>query len=91
LQRIALSPLLQVLTTKLLERSPQDEIRRAFALFDLQQTGRITVKELSLIARQLQVDIEPQELQDMIAEFDRDQDGAINEEEFKAIVTALDD
>jgi centrin-3 len=91
LQRNALSPLLQVLTTKLLERSPQDEIRRAFALFDLQQTGRITVKELSLIARQLQVDIEPQELQDMIAEFDRDQDGAINEEEFKAIVTALDD
>jgi sarcosine oxidase delta subunit len=39
----------------------------------------------------VQVDIEPQELQDMIAEFDRDQDGAINEEEFKAIVTAMDD
>jgi Ca2+-binding EF-hand superfamily protein len=80
-----------VLTTKLLERSPQDEIRRAFALFDLQQTGRITVKELSLIARQLQVDIEPQELQDMVAEFDKDGDGAINEQEFKAIMAAADD
>lgn len=39
----------------------------------------------------VQVDIEPQELQDMIAEFDRDGDGAINAEEFKAIVTAMDD
>jgi Ca2+-binding EF-hand superfamily protein len=46
---------LQVLTSKLLERSPQDEIQRAFTLFDLQQTGRITVQELGLIARQLQV------------------------------------
>lgn len=81
----------QVLTSKLIERSPQDDIKRAFHLFDLQQSGHITVKELSLIARQLQVDIEPQELQDMIAEFDRDGDGAINEEEFKAIVAAVDD
>jgi Ca2+-binding EF-hand superfamily protein len=39
----------------------------------------------------LQVDIEPQELQDMIAEFDRDGDNAISEEEFKAIVTAMED
>jgi Ca2+-binding EF-hand superfamily protein len=44
-----------VLTSKLLERSPQDEVSRAFTLFDLQQTGRITTKELGLIARQLQV------------------------------------
>lgn len=46
---------MQVLTTKLLERSPQDELRRAFTLFDLQQSGRITAKDLVLIARQLQV------------------------------------
>jgi Ca2+-binding EF-hand superfamily protein len=38
-----------------------------------------------------QVDIEPQELHDMIAEFDADGDGAINQQEFKAIVTAMDD
>lgn len=81
----------EVLTSKLIERSPQDEIRRAFQLFDLQQAGRITAKELALIARQLQCDIEPQELHDMIAEFDRDGDGAINEEEFEAIITTMED
>lgn len=54
-ERASAVVLSQVLTTKLLERSPQDEIQRAFTLFDLQQTGRITAKELSLIARQLQV------------------------------------
>jgi Ca2+-binding EF-hand superfamily protein len=45
----------------------------------------------AIVCAAVQVDIESQELQDMIAEFDRDGDGAINEEEFKAIVTAMDD
>lgn len=44
-----------------------------------------------LVLAAVQVDIEPQELQDMIAEFDRDGDGAISEEEFRAIVAAAAD
>ena len=55
--------LLQVLSSKLLERSPQDEVKRAFTLFDLQQSGRITAKELALIARQLQVRMQLQQQQ----------------------------
>lgn len=78
------------MTFKLQERSPQDEARRAFQLFDLQQSGRITLRDLQAIARQLQCDVEPQELEDMIAEFDQDGDGAINEEEFRAIISAQD-
>jgi centrin-3 len=78
----------QVLAAKITERSPQDEVRRAFQLFDLNRTGKITLKELSLIARQLQCDIEPQQLHDMISEFDADGDGAISELEFRAIMDA---
>jgi Ca2+-binding EF-hand superfamily protein len=44
-----------------------------------------------MIAKQLQCDIEPEELKDMIAEFDRDGDGAISEEEFRAIVASNSD
>lgn len=44
-----------------------------------------------MLCHAAQVDIEPQELHDMIAEFDADGDGAINQQEFKAIVTAIDD
>jgi len=76
--------------SKVTERTPQDEVRRAFQLFDLNHTGKITMKELTLIAKQLQCDIEPEELQDMINEFDTDGDGAITEEDFRAIVQGND-
>jgi centrin-3 len=76
--------------SKVTERTPQDEVRRAFQLFDLNHTGKITLKELTLIAKQLQCDIEPEELQDMINEFDTDGDGAITEEDFRAIVQGND-
>lgn len=75
-----------VMSSKLVERAPQDEVRRAFQLFDLNHTGKITLKDLALIAKQLQCEIEPEQLKDMISEFDKDGDGAINEEEFRAIV-----
>lgn len=81
----------EVVSSKVVERTPQDELRRAFQLFDLNHTGKITLKELTLIAKQLQCSIEPEELKDMIAEFDRDGDGAINEDEFRSIVAPQED
>ncbi|KAF8068438.1 CETN3 [Scenedesmus sp. PABB004] len=81
----------ELLAAKVSERSPHDEVRRAFTLFDVRGAGRITLEDLGAIARQLRCDIEPEELRDMIAEFDRDGDGAISEEEFRAIVAAHDE
>jgi centrin-3 len=40
---------------KLLERSPHEEVARAFQLFDLSGSGRIAVADLRAIAKQLQV------------------------------------
>eukprot|EP00877_Chromochloris_zofingiensis_P013477 jgi/Chrzof1/8383/Cz03g08160.t1 len=81
----------EVVASKMTERSPNDNIKRAFQLFDLNSTGHITANDLKLIAKQLQCDIESAEIQDMIDEFDRDGDSAINEAEFKAIMSAYED
>lgn len=68
---------------KIAERDPLDEVRKAFKLFDEDQTGKITLKNMRRIARELGEHMTDEELQAMIDEFDRDQDGMINEEEVR--------
>jgi len=51
-----------VMSSKMVERSPEDELKRAFALFDLGNTGKITVKDLTLIAKQLNCQLDPAEI-----------------------------
>lgn len=55
---------------------------KAFRLFDDDQTGKITFKNLKRVACELGETLSDEELQEMIDEADRDGDGEINEEEF---------
>jgi centrin-3 len=84
-----------------------DEIRRAFQLFDDDNTGKISLRNLRRVAKEIGDRLEDDELyvsqltpplcvllsssptsrQAMIDEFDLDQDGEINEQEFFAIMT----
>lgn len=68
------------------ERDPDDEIRKAFLLFDTDGTGTISFKNMRNIARELGENLSEDELQAMIDEFDRNQDGEINQEEFMYIM-----
>ncbi|AOW00933.1 YALI0A20518p [Yarrowia lipolytica CLIB122] len=77
----------QVMTQMILDRDPLEEVKRAFQLFDEDNTGIITIKNLRKVARELNENIDESELQAMIEEFDLDQDGGINLEEFIAICT----
>lgn len=70
---------------KVMERDPLDEIRRAFKLFDDDGTGKISLKNLRRVAKELGENLTDDELNAMIDEFDLDNDGEINEEEFIAI------
>eukprot|EP01059_Diplonema_ambulator_P036402 TRINITY_DN9051_c0_g1_i1.p1 TRINITY_DN9051_c0_g1~~TRINITY_DN9051_c0_g1_i1.p1 ORF type:complete len:173 (+),score=55.45 TRINITY_DN9051_c0_g1_i1:62-580(+) len=90
-QHISLYNFIEVMTEKISERDPRDEMLRAFQLFDEDSTGKITLKNLRRVARDLGENMTDDELQAMIDEFDRDQDGEINEEEFINIMTNNDD
>ncbi|KAF4663671.1 Centrin-3 [Perkinsus chesapeaki] len=77
---------LEIMTTKYADRDPTEEMVKAFKLFDDDGTGRISLKNLRRVARELGENLSDDELQAMIDEFDTDQDGEINEEEFIAIM-----
>ncbi|GMH58572.1 hypothetical protein TrRE_jg11460 [Triparma retinervis] len=68
------------------ERDPGEEIKKAFELFDDDRTGKIGMRNMRRIARELGENLSEEELQAMIEEFDRDQDGEINEDEFNYIM-----
>ena len=69
-------------TERILARDPLDEVRRAFRLFDDDGSGKISLRNLRRVAKELGETLDDEELQAMIDEFDLDQDGEISEAEF---------
>mmetsp|Transcript_18158 Transcript_18158/g.34093 ORF Transcript_18158/g.34093 Transcript_18158/m.34093 type:complete len:178 (-) Transcript_18158:176-709(-) len=72
----------EIMIQRYATQDPLDEIRKAFELFDEDKRGRISFRNLKRIARELGEKLTDEELRGMIDEFDMDQDGDINEEEF---------
>ncbi|XP_045652251.1 centrin-3 isoform X1 [Ursus americanus] len=77
----------EVVTDWILERDPHEEILKAFKLFDDDDSGKISLRNLRRVARELGENMSDEELRAMIEEFDKDGDGEINQEEFIAIMT----
>lgn len=77
----------EVMTDWMLDRDPQEEVFKAFRLFDDDDSGKISLRNLRRVARELGENMTDEELRAMIDEFDKDGDGEINEEEFLAIMT----
>lgn len=79
------------MAAKLRDRDPDEEIAKAFALFDESGRGKIGVRDLRRVARELGEALADEELQEMVDEADRDGDGEVDLEEFRRIMkkTAL--
>lgn len=66
-------------------RTPEEEIGRAFTLFDRTGRGKILFDDLKRVCLEVGENLPDEELQAMIDEFDIDGDGFINKEEFAKI------
>ncbi|KAI8589219.1 centrin-1 [Geranomyces variabilis] len=77
---------LELMTSKMSEKDTREEIVKAFRLFDDDDTGKISFKNLKRVAKELGENLTDEELQEMIDEADRDGDGEISQEEFLRIM-----
>ena len=77
----------EIMMDKILEeRDPREEHLKAFRLFDKDHSGKISLRDLRLLARQVGEKVTDDFLMDMIDEFDLDGDGEIDQEEFLLIM-----
>lgn len=83
---INFSEFLGMMTTKMSERDSKQEILKAFRLFDDDETGRISLKNLKRVAKEIGESMTDEELQEMIDEADKDGDGEIDQDEFLKIM-----
>ena len=75
-----------LMTLKLQERDPIDEMKQAFRLFIDDGSDKISLRHLKRVAKELGETMNDEELQEMIDEADRDGDGAISEADFIRIM-----
>ena len=76
-----------MMKVKLGDRNAKEETIKAFRLFDDDETGFITFKNLKRVAIELGEDMTDEELQEMIDEADRDGDGCVSQDDFLRIVS----
>ncbi|GAB5355350.1 hypothetical protein AAMO2058_000198200 [Amorphochlora amoebiformis] len=77
---------LEMMTAKMGDRDSKTEILKAFRLFDDDETGFITLDNLRRVAKEIGENMSDKELQEMIDEADRTNDGKVNEDEFLRIM-----
>ena len=77
---IDFSEFLEMMTAKMSERDSREEILKAFRLFDDDETGKISFRNLKRVAKELGENMTDEELQEMIDEADRDGDQEVDQD-----------
>merc|ERR1711977_495076 len=79
---------LQMMTHKILNKDPKDDMIKAFRLIEPEHetTGGITFKNIKRVAKETNQSLSEEELQEMFNDADKDEDGVLNEEEFLRVM-----
>eukprot|EP00930_Biecheleria_cincta_P091861 TRINITY_DN81531_c0_g1_i1.p1 TRINITY_DN81531_c0_g1~~TRINITY_DN81531_c0_g1_i1.p1 ORF type:complete len:233 (+),score=65.53 TRINITY_DN81531_c0_g1_i1:43-699(+) len=85
-QPIDFNEFCEMMRGRMPDKNSRAEIDKVFALFDEDETGKISFRNLKRIAQELGESLTDDELQEMIEEADRDGDGLINPEEFYRVM-----
>jgi centrin-1 len=85
---IEFSEFLEMMTGKMGEKDSRKDIEKVFKLFNDDNTSWISFRNLARVAEELGKNIDDKEMQDMVAQADRDGSGEINCGEFYRIVKA---
>jgi len=78
---------LDMMTAKMSDKDTREDILKVFNLFDDDQTGKISLRNLKRVAKELGETMSDAELLEMIERADTDADGEISPDEFYAIMT----
>ena len=78
---------LDMMTAKMSDKDTREDIQKVFNLFDDDQSGHISLRNLKRVAKELGETMSDAELMEMIERADTDGDGEISPEEFYAIMT----
>ena len=83
---ITLDDFLSIMATRMPARDSREEVEKVFRLFDEDGAGFITFRSLKKVCAELGEGLTEEEMQEMIDEADKDQDGKISFDEFFRIM-----
>jgi Ca2+-binding EF-hand superfamily protein len=84
---ISFDAFLDMMTAKIGDTNSREDINKVFNLFDTEGKGRITLKDLKRVAKELGETMTDAELLEMVERADRDGDSEITSDDFYQIMT----
>mmetsp|Transcript_41054 Transcript_41054/g.30194 ORF Transcript_41054/g.30194 Transcript_41054/m.30194 type:complete len:102 (+) Transcript_41054:218-523(+) len=78
---------LEMMTARMSDKDSREDIEKVFRLFDDDNTGQITLRNLRRVARELGETMTDEELQEMIDRADSNGDGNVSFDDFFNIMT----
>merc|ERR1712138_124059 len=76
----------RMMERKILDKDQKDDLLKAFKLIDDDDTGKISLKNLKRVAKELGETMSEDDLTEVIAESDKDGDGELSVDEFLAVM-----